>query len=207
MKIKCDRKIKSKYIVMEDDSMIGKKSKKKGQVEENIDNGDSLDSFWADEYKNDNSARQSVLQSFDEDDAEREAKNNIKIKTNVAVAVLAIVVLTVGIVVTFNLANHKLNEKQSMSKEVAETLDESGIATSGTFETGKYTVGVDIHSGVYTVSVVKEQDGLCEILIRDRSGILKKTVTLGSVTGKFKDNIKLDAGSTLDITGSVEFEK
>lgn len=192
---------------MEDDSMIGKKSKKKGQVEENIDNGDSLDSFWAEEYKNDNSARQSVLQSFDEDDAEREAKNNIKIKTNVVLAVLAIVVLTVGIVVTFNLANHKLNEKQSMSKEVAETLDESGIATSGTFETGKYTVGVDIHSGVYTVSVVKEQDGLCEILIRDRSGILKKTVTLGSVTGKFKDNIKLDAGSTLDITGSVEFEK
>ena len=191
---------------MEDDSMIGKKSKKKGQVEENIDNGDSLDSFWAEEYKNDNSARQSVLQSFDEDDAEREAKNNIRIKTNVVLAVLAIVVLTVGIVVTFNLANHKLNEKQSMSKEVAETLDESGIATSGTFETGKYTVGVDIHSGVYTVSVVKEQDGLCEILIRDRSGILKKTVTLGSVTGKFKDNIKLDAGSTLDITGSVEFE-
>ena len=192
---------------MEDDSMIGKKSKKKGQVEENIDNGDSLDSFWAEEYKNDNSARQSVLQSFDEDDAEREAKNNIKIKTNVVLAVLAIVVLTVGIVVTFNLANHKLNGKQSMSKEVAETLDESGIAASGTFETGKYTVGVDIHSGVYTVSVVKEQDGLCEILIRDRSGILKKTVTLGSVTGKFKDNIKLDAGSTLDITGSVEFEK
>lgn len=192
---------------MEDDSMIGKKSKKKGQVEENIDNGDSLDSFWAEEYKNDNSARQSVLQSFDEDDAEREAKNNIRIKTNVVLAVLAIVVLTVGIVVTFNLANHKLNEKQSMSKEVAETLDESGIATSGTFETGKYKVGVDIHSGVYTVSVVKEQDGLCEILIRDRSGILKKTVTLGSVTGKFKDNIKLDAGSTLDITGSVEFEK
>lgn len=186
---------------MEDDSMIGKKSKKKGQVEENIDNGDSLDSFWAEEYKNDNSARQSVLQSFDEDDAEREAKNNIKIKTNVVLAVLAIVVLTVGIVVTFNLG------KQSMSKEVAETLDESGIAASGTFETGKYTVGVDIHSGVYTVSVVKEQDGLCEILIRDRSGILKKTVTLGSVTGKFKDNIKLDAGSTLDITGSVEFEK
>lgn len=207
MKIKYDRKIKSKYIVMEDDSMIGKKSKKKGQVEENIDNGDDLDSFWAEEYKNDNSARQSVLQSFDEDDAEREAKNNIKIKTNVVLAVLAIVVLTVGIVVTFNLANHKLNEKQSMSKEVAETLDESGIATSGTFETGKYTVGVDIHSGVYTVSVVKEQDGLCEILIRDRSGILKKTVTLGSVTGKFNDNIKLDAGSTLDITGSVEFEK
>ena len=192
---------------MEDDSMIGKKSKKKGQVEENIDNGDSLDSFWAEEYKNDNSARQSVLQSFDEDDAEREAKNNIKIKTNVVLAVLAIVVLTVGIVVTFNLANHKLNGKQSMSKEVAETLDESGIAASGTFETGKYTVGVNIHSGVYTVSVVKEQDGLCEILIRDRSGILKKTVTLGSVTGKFKDNIKLDAGSTLDITGSVEFEK
>lgn len=192
---------------MEDDSMIGKKSKKKGQVEENIDNGDSLDSFWAEEYKNDNSARQSVLQSFDEDDAEREAKNNIKIKTNVVLAVLAIVVLTVGIVVTFNLANHKLNGKQSMSKEVAETLDESGIAASGTFETGKYTVGVDIHSGVYTVSVVKEQDGLCEILIRDRSGILKKTVTLGSVTGKFEDNIKLDAGSTLDITGSVEFEK
>lgn len=192
---------------MEDDSMIGKKSKKKGQVEENIDNGDDLDSFWAEEYKNDNSARQSVLQSFDEDDAEREAKNNVKIKTNVVLAVLAIVVLTVGIVVTFNLANHKLNEKQSMSKEVAETLDESGIVTSGTFETGKYTVGVDIHSGVYTVSVVKEQDGLCEILIRDRSGILKKTVTLGSVTGKFKDNIKLDAGSTLDITGSVEFEK
>lgn len=192
---------------MEDDSMIGKKSKKKGQVEENIDNGDDLDSFWAEEYKNDNSARQSVLQSFDEDDAEREAKNNIKIKTNVVLAVLAIVVLTVGIVVTFNLANHKLNGKQSMSKEVAETLDESGIAASGTFETGKYTVGVDIHSGVYTVSVVKEQDGLCEILIRDRSGILKKTVTLGSVTGKFKDNIKLDAGSTLDITGSVEFEK
>lgn len=192
---------------MEDDSMIGKKSKKKGQVEENIDNGDSLDSFWAEEYKNDNSARQSVLQSFDEDDAEREAKNNVKIKTNVVLAVLAIVVLTVGIVVTFNLANHKLNEKQSMSKEVAETLDESGITTSGTFETGKYTVGVDIHSGVYKVSVVKEQDGLCEILIRDRSGILKKTVTLGSVTGKFKDNIKLDAGSTLDITGSVEFEK
>lgn len=192
---------------MEDDSMIGKKSKKKGQVEENIDNGDDLDSFWAEEYKNDNSARQSVLQSFDEDDAEREAKNNIRIKTNVVLAVLAIVVLTVGIVVTFNLANHKLNEKQSMSKEVAETLDESGIATSGTFETGKYTVGVDIHSGVYTVSVVKEQDGLCEILIRDRSGILKKTVTLGSVTGKFKESIKLDAGSTLDITGSVEFEK
>lgn len=192
---------------MEDDSMIGKKSKKKGQVEENIDNGDDLDSFWAEEYKNDNSARQSVLQSFDEDDAEREAKNNFKVKTNVVLAVLAVIVLTAGIIVTVNLANHKLDDKKSMSKEVAETLDESGIVTSGTFETGKYTVGVDIHSGVYTVSVVKEQDGLCEILIRDRSGILKQTVTLGSVTGKFKDSIKLDAGSTLDITGSVEFEK
>lgn len=181
--------------------MIGLKNKKKQDEDINKDSGDDLLSFWDNEYKDDTSIKKSVAETFDDDDIERKEKSSIKINTKVIAIIIGIIAVVCTIAIAFRGVEFYKEKKASIEIE----QDESNVQHGGIFESGEYTVGTDISSGKYDITVENEQDGMCEVLIRDKSGRLKDTVLIGSAAGKSSETVSLSYGDTLKITGTVEF--